>query len=189
MCRAVLRSRGDRARQPQAARPAVDAWNERGANPGQKILPIKATATGPAMAPPAPPRPAWPYQHSAAAAFRRQCATPLQQDSAELSSTVAPVFSCHLSTSPRPRPSDAAPTPRMTSRSGEARPRGSPSSSGLGPSLASVAVPPLTRHLCPPITGITRVRSGVWSVPASLTGPRLTSVRAPSKRPIDRSAA
>ena len=55
------------------------------------------------MAPPAPPRPAWPYQHSAAAAFRRQCATPLQQDSAELASTVAPVFYCHLSTSPRPR--------------------------------------------------------------------------------------
>lgn len=72
---AVLRSRGDRARQAQAR--AVDAWNERGANPGQRILPIKATATGPAMAPPSPPRPVWPYQHSAAAAaFPRQCATP-----------------------------------------------------------------------------------------------------------------
>jgi len=161
--------------------------NGEGANPGQKILPIKATATGPAMAPPAPPRlvsygrisiqqPSGASAPRHIAARRQQCQHPALVRSSSV-------------TSPRPGRPMREPTPRMTSRSGEARPRGSPSSSGLGPSLASVAVPPLTRHLCPPITGIgpvwCLVRAGCLSHRSS--GPR-PSVPRPSVQ-IDRSAA
>ena len=170
----------------------MHAWNERGGSESwPKDLANKSNCdgTGHGATGAAPSRIVWPYQHSAA--FRRQCAKQLQQDSAELASTVlAPVFYCHLSTSPRPR----------AVRCGADAPDDEPERRGPPARLAVVLwVGPLPRFggrapldasPVPPYhwhhSGrYLLVRSGVWSMPASLTGPRL-SVPRPSVQSIGR---